>query len=377
MELDNIKQSAERINTLIKGWETNGAIPRIERDMALEELRKLYGQLLDMEMPIEQSSTIAEQPVAAPVVVATTTACEVEDDVAVDAGEKIEKENSATEEAFAEQPAEDTQIVENKVVDDDDDVLDIDALLGLSSAAVAVAAATTSTAAELPVAETTKEETPTSNEPESIEQPEEIVAEIVTATPAPAPAPAPAPESIPEPPRFELDEAPSATTGALFAVEDIPTTKRGSRKMISLYNAAGGASAVATTAAATTTAVAAESAESIAQSAEVAEPQPKRLADVLGGDKRVLAEKIAAEEKPTTPFNRITDLRKAIGINDKFLMIKDLFGGNAAQYEATIDTLNEFDDLDDCMIYIVENFSWNPDSEGAKLLVSLIERKLS
>lgn len=373
MELDNIKQSAERINTLIKGWENNGAIPRIERDMALEELRKLYGQLLDMEMPIEQSSTIAEQPVAAPVVVATTTVCEAEDDVAVDAGEKIDKENIATEETSAEQPAEDTQIIENKVVDDDDDVLDIDALLGLSSAAVAVAAATTSTTAELPVAETTKEETPTLNEPESIEQSEEIVAEIVTATPAPAPAP----ESIPEPPRFELDEAPSATTGALFAVEDIPTTKRGSRKMISLYNAAGGASAVATTAAATTTAVAAESAESIAQSAEVAESQPKRLADVLGGDKRVLAEKIAAEEKPTTPFNRITDLRKAIGINDKFLMIKDLFGGNAAQYEATIDTLNKFDDLDDCMIYIVENFSWNPDSEGAKLLVSLIERKLS
>jgi hypothetical protein len=54
-----------------------------------------------------------------------------------------------------------------------------------------------------------------------------------------------------------------------------------------------------------------------------------------------------------------------------------LFDGNAARYEATIDVLNEFDDLDDCMIYIVENFRWNPDSEGAKLLVSLIERKLS
>ena len=40
-------------------------------------------------------------------------------------------------------------------------------------------------------------------------------------------------------------------------------------------------------------------------------------------------------------------------------------------------TLNEFDDLDECMIFIVENFRWNPDSEGAKLLVSLIERKLA
>jgi hypothetical protein len=98
---------------------------------------------------------------------------------------------------------------------------------------------------------------------------------------------------------------------------------------------------------------------------------------VLGAEKRVLGDKISADDAPTAPFNRISDLRKAIGINDKFLMIKDLFGGNAAQYEATIDTLNEFDDLDDCMIYIAENFSWNPDSEGAKLLVSLIERKLA
>jgi hypothetical protein len=58
-------------------------------------------------------------------------------------------------------------------------------------------------------------------------------------------------------------------------------------------------------------------------------------------------------------------------------MIRDLFDGNADKYEDTINTLNEFEDLDECMIYIVENFAWNPDLEGAKLLVSLIERKLA
>ena len=58
-------------------------------------------------------------------------------------------------------------------------------------------------------------------------------------------------------------------------------------------------------------------------------------------------------------------------------MIRDLFGGDADRYEATIDTLDEFEDLDECMIYIVENFRWNPDSEAAKLIVSLLERKLS
>ena len=76
-------------------------------------------------------------------------------------------------------------------------------------------------------------------------------------------------------------------------------------------------------------------------------------------------------------MSKIADLRKAIGINDKFIMLRDLFAGDEAQYNATIDALNSFASLDECMIYIVENFAWNPDSEGAKLIVSLIERKLS
>ena len=84
-----------------------------------------------------------------------------------------------------------------------------------------------------------------------------------------------------------------------------------------------------------------------------------------------------AEEKPTAAFNRIPEIRKAIGLNDKFLMIRDLFGGDVNLYEDTITHLDQFEDLDECMIFIVENFRWNPDSEGAKLLVSLIERKLS
>jgi hypothetical protein len=58
-------------------------------------------------------------------------------------------------------------------------------------------------------------------------------------------------------------------------------------------------------------------------------------------------------------------------------MIRDLFGGDVDRYEATIDTLDEFEELDECMIYIVENFHWNPDSEAAKLIVSLLERKLA
>ena len=74
---------------------------------------------------------------------------------------------------------------------------------------------------------------------------------------------------------------------------------------------------------------------------------------------------------------RITDLKQAIGINDKFLLLRDLFGGDTERYERTIDRLNEFDDLDDCIIYISENYDWNPSSDGVRFLMELLERKLS
>ena len=69
-------------------------------------------------------------------------------------------------------------------------------------------------------------------------------------------------------------------------------------------------------------------------------------------------------------------MRHSIGINDRFLLIRDLFGGKAEEYERVIDELDAFTELDDAMIYIQENFEWNPDCDGATLLVELLERKL-
>ena len=53
----------------------------------------------------------------------------------------------------------------------------------------------------------------------------------------------------------------------------------------------------------------------------------------------------------------------------------DLFNGNGSLYEITIRRLNEFDNFDDCMIYIAEHFAWNPNTDGAKLMMELLERK--
>lgn len=301
-----------RLTSMVDGWKREGSFSRIERDMALEELRRLYDYILDCD-------TQAEPKVA--IVVPTVERVET----------PAVEENEEQSEESVEESVEDSH---SDVGDAFDDALDIDAILGITADDI-----------------------------------------------APEPAPEPTPEPAPEP----------KIGGGLFDIEDIPVRTKSGRKMIALYNtpttpAEPIAEEVVPEYVAEPAAVAPETAaETVAEApsepVRPAEPAaaeaPKRLADVLGSGVKVLGDKMAAEETATPQFNRISDLRKAIGLNDKFLMIRDLFGGDAARYEDTIDTLNEFDDLDECMIYIVENFRWNPDSEGAKLLVSLLERKLA
>ena len=74
--------------------------------------------------------------------------------------------------------------------------------------------------------------------------------------------------------------------------------------------------------------------------------------------------------------SKVSDLRHSIGINDRFLLIRDLFNGDSKLYEQTISDLEQFVHLDDAMIYIQEHFDWDPDSDGVMLLVELLECKL-
>ena len=56
-------------------------------------------------------------------------------------------------------------------------------------------------------------------------------------------------------------------------------------------------------------------------------------------------------------------------------MIRD--SDDARAYEAALDKLDAFGDFDDCMIYIAENYAWNANSDGAKFLMELLERKFA
>ena len=101
--------------------------------------------------------------------------------------------------------------------------------------------------------------------------------------------------------------------------------------------------------------------------------QPKTLGESVQ-PRPTLADQLAARQQASL-HRPVTDLRRAVSLNDKLLMIRELFNGNGALYEITIRKLNDFTTFEDCLIYIAEHFDWNPNSDGAKLMVDLLERK--
>lgn len=108
------------------------------------------------------------------------------------------------------------------------------------------------------------------------------------------------------------------------------------------------------------------------------EHAPQVLGEVINHDVQTLADTIAPLGGGSGRYAApISDLRQAIGINDKFLMIRDLFGGDGALFDSTVEALNAQESLDDCMIYIAEHFAWNPESDSAALLMELLERKFA
>ena len=76
------------------------------------------------------------------------------------------------------------------------------------------------------------------------------------------------------------------------------------------------------------------------------------------------------------PKTNLPKLRQHIGINDRFMIIRNLFGGSSEAFDTTMAQLNTFTDLDDALLYIQDHYNWNPDDDSVKLIVDLLERKL-
>jgi hypothetical protein len=87
------------------------------------------------------------------------------------------------------------------------------------------------------------------------------------------------------------------------------------------------------------------------------------------------------EVKDHLVLEPIKDLRSAIGINDKFQFIQELFGGDEKSFEVGIKTINAFKIFPEAQFYIKrelrEKNNWDEESNIVKQFDQLIKRRFS
>ncbi|MCK5134341.1 MAG: hypothetical protein KAR19_01035 [Bacteroidales bacterium] len=71
----------------------------------------------------------------------------------------------------------------------------------------------------------------------------------------------------------------------------------------------------------------------------------------------------------------IDNISRNIGINDRFLIIRELFGGDADKFKKLIDNLDGAGNFQDAIILIEDSFSDNMEHEGRGILVGLAKRR--
>lgn len=109
---------------------------------------------------------------------------------------------------------------------------------------------------------------------------------------------------------------------------------------------------------------------------------PNTIPDLFSDSTVHLADKLAAQPDNSLAArlgkSPINNLRKAIGINDKFLFINELFEGNLQQYNHAIDELDGFRSYNGAKTYLIELsvlHGWDTDSPAVHKLHELIDRK--
>jgi len=122
--------------------------------------------------------------------------------------------------------------------------------------------------------------------------------------------------------------------------------------------------------------------------------KPNVVADLFGTTQQTIADKYKSETKSLNDKiqknksekslghrlqkNPIKDLKSAIGINEKFLFINELFKGNMKEYNETIISLNNCnlrDDAINILSSLAKKYNWEDEMVAYLTLHDFVERK--
>ncbi len=99
---------------------------------------------------------------------------------------------------------------------------------------------------------------------------------------------------------------------------------------------------------------------------------------------QTLSDTIGSKDEPSVADSlqksQIVELRQAIGINEKFQFVNELFNGDLRRYNSAINELNSFTNLDGAKTYLFElrvEYQWADDNLALLKLNELLERRFS
>ena len=399
MDFGDIKAAIARLQSLVEGWE-NAGVTELERDIALEELRRIYSEIRFGSTAAVNGK--ADEPAAAVVTPVVTE-------------ESVQEESAAIEEE-----SEEPEIEVELIMSDDEDEPEDEVLPQEPTAEPTFEPAEETETASETVEETVPETEAEQTFDEAEVYADETVVEIVATTYDTAENHAESHAENHVESHAENHTESRKPEQSLFGDDEVVLPRSSRRRVLmSLYDdemptviaeraderkpepKTNPTPEMASEPVSETAAAAEKHAEEFAETGAPENGEPKNtetrygdalgdempepvvmpaiddemvLGDVLRADVHTLGESIA-RAKDISEAAPVASLRAAIGINDRFLLIRDLFGGDAAAYEKAIVAIDSFDNLDDCMVHIVENYSWRSTSDGAKLIMNLIQRK--
>ncbi len=124
--------------------------------------------------------------------------------------------------------------------------------------------------------------------------------------------------------------------------------------------------------------------QSVEESKTVNRPEnediPEILADRFYNTKTSMHDSLARKQSQNNISSKIQakpiqDLNKAIGLNERFLFIRELFGGDKNAYYEAIQIINEMPNYEEAEQYIQERFNWDEDKPEVIRFMELVRRR--
>jgi len=112
--------------------------------------------------------------------------------------------------------------------------------------------------------------------------------------------------------------------------------------------------------------------------------KPRELNDVIGSNGSSLNDRLKSnvlELKAAFNDTPVRDLKKAIGVNDRFVFISQLFRGDEVMYERSLKTINSFRILPEAEYWMERELKvklgWDETREATKQFYQLVKRRFS